>query len=117
MSNGLDEQRVRMALRQAWSRRTARQWTPENRALGQCNVTALVIGARFGGEILKTHLPEGTHSYNRISGQRYDFTDSQFAKSIHYDDIPSGKEEAREGATDAEVTALTIAFDEYYGKS
>ena len=117
MSNNLDEQRIRAALRQAWSPCTARQWTPANRALGQCNVTALVICARFGGEILKTHLPEGTHFYNRISGQRYDFTDGQFAKPIHYDDIPSGKEEAREGATEAEEAALTIAFDRYYSKS
>jgi hypothetical protein len=117
MSNDLDEQRIRMALRQAWSPCTARKWTPDNPALGQCNVTALVIRARFGGEILKTHLPEGTHFYNRISGQRYDFTSSQFANPIHYDDIPSDKEEAREGATEAEVTALTIAFDRNYGKS
>jgi hypothetical protein len=115
MPDDLDEQRIRTALRQAWSPLTARQWTPENKALGQCNVTALVIHARFGGEILKTRLPHGAHFYNRISERRLDLTDDQFPTPVHYDDIPSGREEAREGVSDAELAALTIAFDNYYG--
>ena len=30
----------------------------------------------FGGEILKTPLPDGDHFYNRINGQRIDLTAS-----------------------------------------
>jgi hypothetical protein len=115
MPDDLDEERIRTALRQAWSPLTARQWTPQNKALGQCNVTALVIHARFGDEILKTRLPVGPHFYNRIDERRFDFTDDQFTTPVRYDDIPSGREEARRGVTDAELAALTVAFDDYYG--
>jgi len=31
---------VQSALRKAWSLSTARQWTPNNPAVGQCNVTS-----------------------------------------------------------------------------
>jgi hypothetical protein len=61
---------------------------------GQCSVTALVINDLFGGEILKTLLPEGWHFYNRIDGKRFDFTDSQFDGPIEYMDLPSNRDEA-----------------------
>ena len=35
-----DEAQVRDALEKAWSLETAKQWSPENPANGQCNVTA-----------------------------------------------------------------------------
>lgn len=73
-----DPERVARALHKSWSLATARQWTAENPAAGQCNVTALLVHELFGGELLKTRLPEGDHFYNRVDGQRYDFTESQF---------------------------------------
>ena len=74
-----DEARVRAALLKAWSLDTAVQWTVENPASGQCNVTAAVIHDIFGGEILRTRLPGVWHYYNRIDGVRFDLTDSQFS--------------------------------------
>ena len=73
-----DEERVRGALTHAWSRETAVQWTAENPASGQCNVTAAVVHDLFGGELLRTPLPGVMHYYNRIDGRRVDLTDSQF---------------------------------------
>lgn len=76
-----DADRVRAVLPKAWSFDTAVQWTSENPALGQCNVTAAVICDLFGGEVLRTSLPERPglwHYYNRIDGVRHDLTDSQF---------------------------------------
>ncbi|WP_299705473.1 hypothetical protein [uncultured Tateyamaria sp.] len=73
-----DEQAVRIALHKAWSLQTAVQWKADNPALGQCNVTAAVIYGMFGGEVLRTRLPGVWHYYNRIRGERYDLTDSQF---------------------------------------
>jgi hypothetical protein len=67
-----DPDQVARALRKSWSLASARQWTAENPAAGQCNVTALVVHDLFGGELLKTSLPEGDHFYNRIDGCRYD---------------------------------------------
>lgn len=46
----------------------------------------------FGGEILKTHEENGWHFYNRIDGERIDFTLSETGKSavdIKFEDIPS----------------------------
>lgn len=48
----------------------------------------------FGGEILKTKTPDGWHFYNRIDGQRFDFTESQFSEPIEYMDMVSSREEA-----------------------
>jgi len=46
----------------------------------------------FGGEILKTHEENGWHFYNRIDGERIDFTLSDTEKSaneIKFEDIPT----------------------------
>jgi hypothetical protein len=108
---------VAAALREAWSLETARQWTAENPAAGQCNVTALLVFDLFGGELLKTALPEGDHFYNRIDGTRYDFTDSQFARPITYADILTDREDAERGVTQLQVAALEKAFQSHFGRS
>jgi hypothetical protein len=46
----------------------------------------------FGGEILKTHEENGWHFYNRIDGERIDFTLSdteKFTDDIKFEDIPA----------------------------
>src|SRR5215831_5105784 len=112
-----DPEQVARALRKSWSLVTARQWTVENPAAGQCNVTALLVHELFGGELLKTNLPEGDHFYNRIDGQRHDFTDSQFSQAISYSDLPTTRSEAERGATSAELAALRAAFKQHSGSS
>jgi len=82
-----DPDAVQSALRTAWSLSTASQWTADNPAAGQCNVTALLVHELFGGELLKTPLQAGDHFYNRIGGLRYDFTASQFDQPIAYADF------------------------------
>jgi hypothetical protein len=105
-----EPEQVASALRQSWSRATARQWTEKNPAAGQCNVTALLVHELFGGELLKTPLPEGDHFYNRIDGVRFDFTKSQFARAITYTDTLTTRDDAERGATSAELAALRTAF-------
>ena len=51
-----DPDEVQSALRKSWSLATAHQWTLENPAAGQCNVTALLVHELFGGDLLKTPL-------------------------------------------------------------
>ena len=117
-----DEVMIRDALRSAWSLETAVQWTPENPASGQCNVTAAVIYDLFGGEILRTRLPDVWHYYNRIDGQRVDFTDSQFtdpgalfSTPEHYDDASTTREATLAGIPEREYVKLKrdllAAFD------
>jgi hypothetical protein len=110
MKMRFDPDEVQSALRKSWSLATARQWTLENSAAGQCNVTALLIHELFGGDLLKTPLPAGDHFYNRIGGRRYDFTESQFSDPITYVDLPTSREDAERGATNAQLAALRAAF-------
>lgn len=112
-----DEARIRQVLPRAWSSKTAVQWTPANPALGQCNVTAAVIYDLFGGEILRTRLPDVWHYYNRIDGRRVDFTDSQFdtpgalfEAPQDYDDEQTSRESAMTGIPDREHQALRSAL-------
>ena len=91
--------------------------TTENPASGQCNVTAAVIYDLFGGEILRTRLPDVWHYYNRIDGQRVDFTDSQFSAPgalfstpARYNDMSTTREAALECIPDREYETLKNAL-------
>ncbi|MFY0613270.1 MAG: hypothetical protein JXQ99_17185 [Hyphomicrobiaceae bacterium] len=109
-----DEHRVLSALYHSWSIVTAQQWSAENPAAGQCNVTALLVHDLFGGDILKTPLPDSEHFYNRIDGARYDFTASQFEQPIEYQDITTDRDDAARGATRHELTTLQKTFEKHY---
>ena len=98
------------ALQRSWSSESAKQWTVDNPANGQCNVTAILIHELYGGEILKTTLHDGDHFYNRIDGLRFDFTASQFAQPIEYADILTDRQDAKKGVSDLELHALRSAF-------
>jgi len=108
-----DESRVRRALELAWSVDSAIQWSVENPANGQCNVTAAVINELYGGDILRTQYPGFWHYYNRINGNRIDLTDSQFSRPgarfaapDKYDDEISDVRAAMEGIPQKEYDAL-----------
>jgi hypothetical protein len=112
-----DPDDVQRTLCRAWSPATARQWTASNPAVGQCNVTALLVQELFGGDLLKTPLPAGDHFYNRIEGERYDFTASQFDQPIAYVDLPASRADAERGATADELAELRTAFRLHSTKS
>ena len=86
------------------------EWTADNPAIGQCNVTALLIHELFGGDLLKTPLPAGNHFYNRIEGRRYDFTASQFDQPIAYMDLLTSRAEAEQAAASGQLAELRAAF-------
>ena len=109
-----EKDRVAAALLESWSARTSGGWHADNPARGQCDVTALLINELFGGQILKTPLPEGDHFYNRVDGVRIDLTDSQFEVPIDYLDIVSGRSEALAGTSVAKYEALRMAFFERF---
>lgn len=112
-----NEQKVRKALHKAWSLDTAVQWTEENPASGQCNVTTAVICDMFGGEVLRTKLGGVWHYYNRINGERRDLTDSQFTAPGALFDTPepyhdevSSVDEAMNGIPMREYNVLKQAL-------
>ena len=112
-----DEARLREALMRAWSLETARQWTADNPASGQCNVTAAVVADLFGVDVLRTPLPGVWHYYNRVAGRRCDLSDSQFSAPgarfeapEAYADEPTTAEAAMEGIPQREFDALRAAL-------
>ena len=109
-----DANRIAAALIDCWSIETSGNWLADNPARGQCNVTALLINELFGGEILKTSLPEGDHFYNRIGGERIDLTASQFDGPVHYQDAASSREEALAGTSLAKYGSLRAAFAKHF---
>ena len=66
------------------------RWTPENKTLGQCSITAFLVQDLFGGEVYGIPREGGNfHCYNAIGGARFDLTSEQFgeeAKDLVYDD-------------------------------
>ena len=85
---------VAAALRKHWRRQSTTLWQPDNPALGNCGVSALVAWEILGGEIAKTQYGHIWHFYNVIDGRRVDFTASQFPESVDYEDVPSNRDEA-----------------------
>jgi hypothetical protein len=62
----------------------------------QDTVISLLIHDIFGGEILKTHKKNGWHFYNRIDGERVDFSkpkNGQSIKSASFEDLPATPDE------------------------
>lgn len=64
---------------------------PDKSAVEQSSVISQLIFDIFGGEILKTRKRKSWHFYNRINGERIDFTKSEIKKvsaDNHFEDIP-----------------------------
>jgi hypothetical protein len=90
-------------LRSSWSRetcapRSARHWSQNNRAAGQCDVSALIIDDLFGGTIMRAEIiGYGAHYYNHVSmGEGYyplNVTRSQFPLNVT---IPPGSPVTRD---------------------
>ena len=66
------------------------EWTPENKTLGQCSITAFLIQDIFGGDVYGTALEDGNyHCYNVIDGKTFDLTCEQFGdEKLNYENNP-----------------------------
>jgi hypothetical protein len=87
-----DRMVVQESLNRTWALESCPGWAPDNSADDQSSVTSQLIYDIFGGDILKTHKKRGWHFYNRINGERIDFTRLESGKNLedyHFDDIPS----------------------------
>jgi hypothetical protein len=115
MTAGFEAAAVLARLERAWSAESSGKWREEAPALGQCSVTALLLQARFGGDILQTPTPWGPHFYNRIEGRRLDLTAAQFAALgaavPPYLDQPASREAAMADTSPAQYAALCRAWD------
>lgn len=87
---------VQQALKQAWKSVDSLGFTRGNQTDSRSGIISQLIYDIFGGEILKTHEKKGWHFYNRIEGERIDFTISEMSKISIYnnaEDILSTTEE------------------------
>ena len=57
-------------------------WNEDNKALGQCAVTALIVNDFLGGKIMRCMCESGSHYYNLIDGKIVDLTVNQFLGEI-----------------------------------
>ena len=63
-------------------------WTPENRTLGQCSITAFLLQDLYGGQVYGVPLGDGNyHCFNAVDGCVFDLTSEQFGeKQLDYSD-------------------------------
>ena len=58
-------------------------WSPDNRTLGQCSITAFLAQDIFGGKVYGILRPGGNyHCYNEVGGCRFDLTSEQFGDEV-----------------------------------
>lgn len=63
--------------------RMRKDWTPENKTLGQCSITAFLVQDIFGGKVYGILRPGGNyHCYNVIGDCVFDLTSEQFGDEI-----------------------------------
>ena len=65
-------------------------WTPENKTLGQCSITAFLIQDLFGGKVYGVALKDGNfHCFNAVDDCVFDLTSEQFGDmKLNYNDCP-----------------------------
>ncbi len=75
--------------------RMRKDWTPGNKTLGQCSVTAFLMQDLFGGNVLGVPLEGGGfHCFNDVSGCVFDLTNEQFGDRLP--DYKAAVEQSRE---------------------
>ena len=70
--------------------RMRKDWTPENRTLGQCSITAFLIQDIYGGKVYGVPLGDGNfHCFNDVDGCVFDLTSEQFGDTqLDYANCP-----------------------------
>ena len=82
-------------LSQIWSADTCaprmrQSWSPENKTLGQCSITAFLLQDIYGGEVYGVPLGDGNyHCFNVVGDCVFDLTSEQFEKQkLNYVNCP-----------------------------
>ena len=70
--------------------RMRKDWTTENRTLGQCSITAFLIQDIYGGKVYGVPLGDGNfHCFNDVGGCVFDLTSEQFGDTrLDYTNCP-----------------------------
>ena len=70
--------------------RLRKDWSEDNRTLGQCSITAFLMQDIFGGKVYGIPRSGGTyHCFNDVEGCVFDLTSEQFGdEKLDYTDCP-----------------------------
>ena len=70
--------------------RMRESWSPENKTLGQCSITAFLVQDIYGGKVYGIKRPDGNfHCFNDVGGCVFDLTSEQFGdEKLDYSDCP-----------------------------
>jgi hypothetical protein len=104
---------VSEALRKSLSSDSGRKLGSKNGINGQDGLISLLIHDVFGGDILKTHSNKYWHFYNRIEGERVDFTEGKSEDEniiSKFEDIPSSPDETNDYVDQADYTTFFTKF-------
>lgn len=107
--NGLSPRDYYDILSDIWCAKTCAprmrdRWSPENKTMGQCSVTAFLIQDIFGGTVYGIPRSGGNfHCFNEVDGHVFDLTSEQFGdekldynnRTIQKKDKHFSKEEKR----------------------
>ena len=65
-------------------------WSPENKTLGQCSITAFLLQDLYGGKVFGVPLDDGNyHCFNVVGDCVFDLTSEQFGdRKLNYADCP-----------------------------
>ncbi len=89
--------------------RMRKNWSPANRTLGQCSITAFLAQDIFGGDVYEMPTENGgVHCYNKVDGIVFDLTSEQFgekAASLVYDCAQKGDRNSEKHLAKAEKKA------------
>lgn len=93
--NGLTPRDCYDLLSDIWSADTCAprmrdRWSPDNRTLGQCSITAFLVQDMFGGKVYGVPLEDGNfHCFNDVGGCVFDLTSEQFgSEKLDYSGCP-----------------------------
>ena len=66
------------------------EWSPGNKTLGQCSITAFLIQDLFGGKVYGVPMKDGNyHCFNAVGDRVFDLTSEQFGDiKLDYDNCP-----------------------------
>ena len=63
--------------------RMRKDWSTDNKTLGQCSITAFLVREIFGGKVYGVPVGDGNfHCYNVVGGVKFDLTSEQFGDKI-----------------------------------
>ncbi len=70
--------------------RMRKDWSPENKTLGQCSITAFLMQDIYGGKVYGVPLSDGNfHCFNDVNGCVFDLTSEQFGdEKLDYENCP-----------------------------